>query len=322
MSLRIVKNGLADSIQDAGRFGYQHLGINPGGAMDKIAMKIANALVGNTMDEAVIELAFPPSTFVAEEPLLLALSGADFGATINGRRISPFRPFVVNKGDELRFGKRQGGAYAYLAVKGGWNVPTWLGSKSTNIKCNAGGYHGRTLRKSDVVSTIATLDGRIDSVVFPWTVNTTDFYRTDESIRVLKGAEFSWLTEKDQQLFLQRSYSIVEPSDRMGYRLKGTILKKSKNTELISTAIDGGTIQLLPDGSLIVLLADHQTTGGYPRIGHIISADIPTFVQSRFNKHIRFSLTSLEEAENAQVMHSRLLTKLSYACRFKLREWV
>jgi antagonist of KipI len=322
MGLRVVKGGLADSIQDAGRFGYQHLGVNPGGVMDAVAMQIANMLVGNKKDEAVIELNFPPSAFVGEKRLLMALSGADFSATLNGKQITPNQAFVLNEGDELAFGERKKGAYAYLAVRGGWAVTPWLGSKSTNLKCKTGGHEGRFLKKHDVLIALDALEKNVDSGVLPWSIHVVALYREGNSTRIIKGAEFSWLTKKNQQLLPKQPFAIAEQSDRMGYRLKGVKLKNDKQEELISTATHCGTIQLLPDGSLIALLADHQTTGGYPRIAQIALADIPTFVQLKFSRRIQFTIISLEEAEDANALLNNDLLKLAIACRYKLKEWL
>jgi antagonist of KipI len=322
MSFKIIKSGIADSIQDAGRFGYQHLGINPGGAMDQVAMKIANALVGNELTEAVFECCFPASTIVFGAKAIIGLSGADFTASLNGRLLTTNRALVVNDGDELKFQKIKKGSFAYLAVLGGFDIPDWLGSKSTNVKLKAGGYQGRYLKKQDEIGFKQTLSATSESKVFPWRVNVYDFYRNENTIRCITGAEWEWLNKKSKEEFQKRKFSISTKSDRMGYRLNGPILKRINTSELISSAVLFGTIQLLPDGQLIILMADHQTTGGYPRVGQIISADLPTLAQMKNSDDIFFRLCTLEEAEEALRMQIKLIRQIKSSCTLVLREYL
>jgi antagonist of KipI len=145
MSLEVIKSGIADTFQDAGRYGYQHSGVNPNGTMDLVAMKVANALVGNDLNEAVLELYFPASTFVFKKSTLIALSGADFTAELNGKPIPINQSLIIPAGSELRFKKIGKGVFCYMAVWGGFEVTSWMGSCSTNAKANAGGWKGRSL---------------------------------------------------------------------------------------------------------------------------------------------------------------------------------
>lgn len=324
MSIEIIKAGMTDSIQDGGRFGFQHLGINPNGAMDLNAMKIANALVGNELNEAVIEMSFPASTFRFTRPALVALSGADFSAKLNGQHIPLNQPVLVASGSELKFTKVVDGVWCYLAVRGGLEIHDWLGSKSTNTKAIVGGFAGRFSKKGDRLGLNMNMEVT-ETKVFPWRANVSEFYiprskSTQTIIRCIQGNEIDWLTKKSKQNFLKKEFTISRQSDRMGYRLTGMPLKQSKKQELLSTAVSFGTIQVLPNGEPIVLMADHQTTGGYPRMAHVIGADRSRLVQCKPNERLLFSFVSIQEAEDLLMIQGRSLRQLQEACKFKLRE--
>jgi antagonist of KipI len=322
MSLKIVKTGVADSIQDAGRFGYQHLGINPGGVMDQVAMQIANALVGNILTEAVIEFYFPASTIIFGASTIIGLSGADFSASINGATVATNRAIQVKQGDELKFKKNSSGSFAYLAVQGGFDIPDWLGGKSTNIKVKAGGWQGRYLKKNDEIFFKSKHGKEGETKVFSWRVNVSYFYRNENSIRLMKGVEWEWLNKKSKEELAKKKFTISNKSDRMGYRLDGPVLERTNTSELVSIAVTFGTIQLLPDGQLIILMADHQTTGGYPRVGQVIAADLPTLAQIKHGDDIFFGMCTLEEAEEALREQHMLLQQIKSACSLKLKEFL
>jgi antagonist of KipI len=331
MSIEVIKAGIADSVQDEGRFGFQHLGINPNGAMDLNAMKIANALVGNKLNQAVIEMSFPASIFRFTKTTMMALSGADFSAKLNGNNIPLNQPVRVASGSELKFTKVVYGAWCYLSIQSGFEIDGWLGSKSTNTKAKAGGYKGRFLKKGDLLSFKRETDST-KTRVFPWRANVLEYYMPwsvktknmkalpTQTIRCIQGNEFDWLTKKSKQDFLKQPVAISRQSDRMGYRLIGTPLKQTKKQELLSTGVSFGTVQLLPKGELIALMADHQTTGGYPRMAHIIAADRSRFVQCRPNERFSFSFVSVQEAEDLLLIQERSLRQLQEACKFKLQE--
>jgi antagonist of KipI len=321
--IEVVKAGMADSIQDTGRFGFQHLGINPNGAMDLAAMKVANALVGNALNEAVIELSFPAAVFYFRQPALIALSGADHTPKINGHRVPVHQPILVPAGCELKFTKALHGAWSYLVVRGGFDIPSWLNSYSTNSKAHRGGFHGRSLKKGDVIPVCKSVIDSAEFRVFPWRANVSEFYEQvaeKKIIRCIKGNEYDWLTKKSQTDFLKRPFSVSTQSDRMGYRLTGPMLKQSRKQELLSTAVTLGTIQLLPNGEVIVLLADHQTTGGYPRVAHAIAADHSLMAQCRSKDDIYFSFVDQRTAEDLYVKQEQSIRQLQLSCTFKLRE--
>lgn len=330
MSLKIIKAGILDTIQDMGRYGNQHLGINPSGAMDKYAMQVANILVGNQTGEAVIEMHFPASVFMFAQPTLIALGGADFSASINGEPVPNLHAIIVGKNDVLQFHKPINGARAYLAVAGGFTIRKWMNSYSTHLKAKAGGFNGRMLQKDDEL-----LSGQLSSflieqnefIVLPWQADTkclpdTSAGNNDQKeIFVLPGHEWERLTIESKENFSMTSFVITNQSDRMGYRLNNIPLPVMSNEEIISSAVSFGTVQLLPDGKLIILMADHQTTGGYPRIAHVISAHHSRLAQMQPGNKIHFRLTDQHEAEELFIKQQQHLLQLQNACTFRLQEY-
>jgi antagonist of KipI len=327
MNIRVIKAGVLDTIQDMGRYGWQHLGVNPGGAMDKLSAQVANILVGNDRSEAVFELHFPASSFFFEQPALIALSGADFSASVNGDEIPLLHPIIVSKYSILQFHSSLKGARAYLAVLGGLNIEKWLGSYSTNFKSGMGGYKGRALQKDDEIGfsnteKLCSLIAKKEFMVLPWKADTAWEDEETDSIFAMAGNEYNCLTETSKEIFCKQSYSISGQSDRMGYQLQSAPLEKLNNEELVSSGVNFGTIQLLPGGQLILLMADHQTTGGYPRIAHVITAHHHKLAQMKPGDIISFQLTDLSTAENLLVKQQQHLLQLQNACKFRLQEYL
>jgi len=323
MSLKIIKAGILDTIQDMGRYGYQHLGINPTGAMDKYAMQIANILVGNKPGEAAIELHFPASVFMFTQPALIALGGADFSASINGEPVPTLHCIIVQKNDLLQFHKPVNGARAYLAVRGGFVIDKWLHSYSTHLKAKTGGYKGGNLQKDDELQSqllFPLLPGQTDFIILPWQAD-TNWGDESKEIIVLPGNEWDWLTTEAKENFSIASFIITQQSDRMGYRLNNIPLHSTTNEEVVSSAVSFGTIQLLPDGGLIMLMADHQTTGGYPRVAHVISAHHSRLAQMKTGDKIHFRFTDLDTAEHLFIKQQQQLLQLQNACTFRLQDF-
>ncbi len=321
MNLRIIKAGIQDSIQDTGRYHYQHLGINPGGAMDKLAAQTANLLVGNELNDAVIEIHFPASSFFFEQPALIAISGADFTAAVNGEEIPMYHPVLLSKFSILQFLKIKKGSRAYLSVMGGFNIQPWLGSFSSNLKAGCGGFKGRALQQDDEISidllpdVRSVLAGR-EFVVLPW--NAVPLNKdADDEILILPGSEWDVPDKKAQADFLQEPFYVSPRSDRMGYLLDGTRLSSGVGN-LVSSAVDFGTIQLLPNGQLIILMADHQTAGGYPKIAHVITAHHTKLAQLKPGDPLHFRFTSVENAEQLLIKQQQHLLQQQNACKFKL----
>ena len=329
MSLSIIKPGLLDTLQDLGRNGYGNWGINPGGVMDRYAAKVANLLVGNCENEAILEVHFPGPQILFEQNTLIAITGGNFSVTVNDEEIPRWQPVVVRRNTVLQFSSLVEGARCYLSVHGGFCAEKWLNSYSTNLKAGVGGWHGQPLRKGDELpfkeNTIYFADLLKEGCNFealPWRVNTEKIYRWPHEIGFIPGHEWERLTAASQESFIQNNFLIHPSSDRMGYQLKGSPLTMERPVELVSSAVSFGTVQLLPDGQLIVLMADHQTTGGYPRIAHVISAHLPKLAQLRPCDTIQFKPVDTTAAENMLTAQQKELHILQRACMDHLNEVV
>jgi antagonist of KipI len=319
MSLSIIKAGICDTFQDEGRKGFQHLGINPAGVMDKNAMRIANLLAGNEAGTAVLEMHFPAAVLHFDKPCLIALAGADFGPSVNGKDIPVMHPVWISAGTELRFRKQRKGGWCYLAVHGGFILQHWLRSAATHLKAGKGGWNGRRLLQGDTISFATQLEerGYPSPGVMPWSAMGVPDNVPENAIAMVTGKEWTKLKEESRLLLLQAAFIITPSSDRMGYSLKGPALFTNATAQLLSSAAGFGTVQLLPDGQLIVLMADHQTTGGYPCVGHVISAHWPKLAQHRPGDSINFYVVTHAAAEQLWLEQYRHLKIMEYACRFK-----
>jgi antagonist of KipI len=325
MSLGIIKAGVLDTIQDQGRYGFQHLGMNPGGAMDRFAAQAVNMLVGNSVGEPIIEIHFPSSTFLFEQETMFAIGGADFSPTINGEGIPLWQPVIVSKNSVLQFQKWKQGARCYLAVREKLVISKWLGSYSTHIKAAMGGYNGRSLQKNDSIhfkekNKYEFIPGNDDVFVLPWKADVLWHGSDIDRIGVIAGNEWEHLTRISKNRFLKEPFPIGTLADRMGYRIHGA-LKTKVDRELVSSAVSFGTIQLLPGGEMIILMADHQTTGGYPRIAHVASAYLPLLAQKQPGDKLFFRLISQADAEDLLLLQQQHLLQLQNACTFRLEEF-
>ncbi|MGD9628349.1 MAG: biotin-dependent carboxyltransferase family protein [Pyrinomonadaceae bacterium] len=292
MSLVIERPGILSTIQDGGRMGFFSLGINPNGAMDRTAMRLANTLVGNDAGEAVIEMHFPAPKIVFEQPCSFSIAGADFGACLNDQPMANWSSNPARTGDVLCFHEPRYGTRAYLALAGGLEIPYWLGSKSTNLAVSAGGFEGRKLTAGD------RIDLARPRVLSGLTIGPSLIpkYSRFPTVRVIPGGEFELLSAVSERTFLNEGFRVTSNSDRMGSRLDGEPLFLLHDKPMVSAPVTFGTIQLLPDGQLVILLADHQTSGGYPRIGTVISADLPLLAQLGPGDGVGFHLCSVEES--------------------------
>jgi len=324
MSLTIIKAGLLDTIQDEGRFGFQASGINPGGAMDVFSARLANCLLGKPMNAAVLEMHFPAPVILFNEVALICITGADFTASINDKEIQMNRPLLVNKEIILRFKRAVSGARCYLSVFNNFTITAWLNSYSTNSKAASGGLHGGPLKSGDVIPFEKT--GALNVYVKEEPFKMLSWFARPEEpamvskIEVIKGSEWDWLDDTNQQNFLQSSFTITKVADRMGYRLSGNPLHLKEQKLLVSSSVTFGTFQLLPSGQLIVLMADHQTTGGYPRIAHVISAHLPLLAQSKWGDSFSFAFTDVERAEQKLLAQNNYLQLVQYAAGFKIEK--
>lgn len=324
MSLHVIRQGVLDSIQDMGRWGSQHLGINPNGAMDRFSAQLANALLGKELRAPVVEMHFPAPQVRFEKSTIICLTGGHFSPTINGAEIPMDHPVAVNKNTLLKFEKLQSGARCYLATRQALNIPEWINSYSTNMKAGCGGWRGRAMGRNDVIpfepdKDITPILNQKDFVVLPWKAQETVDTRTE--LEFLMGSEWNWMNSEAQELFQTSWFQITIDADRMGYKLAGPVLEAHTNKQLVSSAVSFGAVQLLPNGQLIVLMADHQTTGGYPRVAHIISAHLPILAQKNANDVIQFRLTDLATAEAKLVAQQKYLHQLQMASKFRMEEY-
>jgi len=322
MSLSIIKPGLLDTVQDLGRAGYGQWGINPGGAMDRYAAQVANMLVGNCSNEAVLEIHFPGPQILFEQNALISITGADFSPMLNDEPVSLWRPIVMRKNTLLHFPKHKWGARCYLSIHGGLCMDKWLNSYSTNLKAGSGGWQGQPLKKGDELSqkegTIyfpAFLREQKNIRSLPWSADSKKMYRHLHEIFVMEGNEWEALTQSSRNNFLENNFIIHPSSDRMGYHLNGTPILLSEQIELVSSAVSFGTLQLLPSGQLIVLMADHQTTGGYPRIGHVITAHLSKLAQLRPSDVIQFKMVTAQKAEELLLQQHQDMNILKRSCQ-------
>ena len=325
MSLKIIKAGVLDTVQDLGRYRFQYLGINPGGAMDRFAAQVVNMLTGNEISEPVIELHFPSSIFLFEQETMIAVGGADFSATINGEDIPLWQPVIIAKNSILQFEKWKKGARCYLAIKEKLKIEKWLDSYSTNIKASSGGFNGRALQKNDEISFREKNDYKCflrdkDFVTLPWKADILWKETPIDRIAIVPANEWELLTKESRKKIFKDFFVIGSLADRMGYRLQGTLNAK-QNCELVSSIVSFGTIQLLPNGELIILMADHQTAGGYPRIAYVASAHLPLLAQKKPGDKIQFRFIDQDNAEELWFLQQQHLLQLQNACKFRLEEF-
>lgn len=305
MSILIKKSGILSTIQDKGRIGFRRFGINPNGVMDRTAASLINILLENDENAAVIEMHFPTSEIVFENDAVFALGGAEFEAQLDGGPIANWQVHQASKGSTLSVLHRSYGSRSYLAIAGGFQVKMWLGSSSTNLSAKIGGTDGRKLEPGDRIEFNSNRRRSYPpQMISPSLIPK---YSRFPTVRVVRGGEFEMLGPKSKELFEILNFQISNSSNRMGYRLIGEPLSLVKPVELLSSAANFGTIQLLPDGQLIILMADHQTTGGYPRIANVIGYDLPLLAQVGPNDKIAFHLIDIVEAERITAAFQREL---------------
>lgn len=326
MSIEVLHAGFFTTIQDNGRFGLQKYGIVVGGAMDSLALRLGNILVGNSEEEAVIEVTLFGTKLRFKQDLIIAITGANLQATINGHHISMWRPFYVKKGDILKFNTVLSGYRAYIAVAGGFNISPIMGSKSTYTEAKIGGYKGRALKKGDNLpcNGLPPRESKwLHSLktkpkASSWFINAAYFYASslENKIRFILGSEYEHFDKISQERLVTNPYKITPHSNRMGYRLAGPELLLKDNFDLLSEGVTFGTIQVPSNGQPIILMADRQTTGGYPKIGQVISVDLPRLAQLKPGDGICFSPITIKEAEELLIKREEALRRLKTIIHF------
>lgn len=305
--------------------GHRHLGINPGGVMDAFSASVVNVLLGKPGNAPVIESHFPAASFLLEQNVMLAIGGADFSPTLNSEPIPLWHPVIATAGSVLEFKKMVQGARAYIGFREDFDMPVWLNSYSTHLKAGQGGFEGRPLQKNDRIQFSNQFD--YTSLIsraahaLPWFADT--FWEADTStdlIYTLPGPEYKMLNDAAREQFENDLFTISNQADRMGYLLKEALPYQSTK-EILSSATAFGTVQLLPDGKLIILMADHQVSGGYPRVAQVITAHLSKLAQQKPADVLRFKMVDQQLAEALLVQQQQHIRSLQYACEFKLEQW-
>jgi antagonist of KipI len=298
MSLEIIDIAGLATIQDIGRKGWRQFGVPASGPMDVFAFRAANALVGNPGECAVIEMGLGDVTFQARQDCSIAVTGAGYQLSIYIWEFPLWGSFFVRAGWKIRLSKTDDGMWAYLAVQGGIQTDPVLGSRSTYLRGAFGGLEGRPLQVGDVIKTDLPSPPSYSLAARILPDEALPKYNEHPIIDVIRGPQMDDFTDETIEIFLSSEYSISLTSDRMGYRLEGPPLTHRSNTELISEGMTFGAIQVPANGQLIVMMADCPTTGGYPKIGAVASADWPLLAQCVPNKsRIRFRETTVKKAQ-------------------------
>jgi antagonist of KipI len=320
VTFRVLQSGLFTTVQDLGREGHQRDGIPVSGAMDRWALRVANLLVGNDEGAAALEITLVGPSLTFDAPALIALTGADLGAVVGDVPVSLWHPLWVPAGASLGFRGGAPGCRTYLAVAGGIDVPSVLGSRSTYVRAGIGGHMGRALRRGDalgwgapptlaehIMAGVHHTDRRAAPARWGAAPSLRPRYSDTPVVRLLPGTHADLLTDASAEALHGSPFRIAPQSDRMGFRLEGTPLELREPVELLSEGVTFGTVQLPPGGQPIVLMADRQTTGGYPRIGEVASVDLPLIAQLRPGDRVHFRRCSLEEAQVEYLAHEREL---------------
>lgn len=309
--IRVVEAGPLCTVQDAGRPGWQHLGIAVGGAADPLSHALANLLVGNPPGAAALEFTLRGPTLVFAEPCRVALCGAPFPVDLEGRAWPRWSPNIVTAGGRLRIGETPRGLRGYLAVAGAIQVADVLGSRSTDLRGGFGGFNGRPLRAGDELQVLAgaEIPDRGPGWRLPWN-DPLPQGPAERPLRLIPGPHWELLAADTQERLLAGTFTVDARSDRMGLRLSGPPIQLAEPLEALSAGVATGTLQLPPEGGPILLLADRQTTGGYPRLGELASVDLPWAAQLRPGDPLRFCLCTVAEAQAAWLAQQRRLTFL------------
>lgn len=292
-NIKVTRPGACTTVQDLGRIGYQKFGIPVAGVMDEFAASVANFLVGNERNEAVLEITYLGPTLAFQEEMLIGIAGADVSPKLNGTPVPVWESFTVKKDDVLSFGSVKSGVRAYIAFAGFIDVPLVNGSKSTLMKSKIGGFQGRMLQAGDELSVCVrhgAVPQRLPARFIP-------AYPHSNEIAVCLGPQDDYFTEQGIADFFRQPYTITANADRMGIRLEGIAVVHKAKADIISDAAVIGSIQVPADGKPIILMADRQTTGGYAKIGTVIKEDIVKLAQMASKDTIQFRRISMEDAQ-------------------------
>ena len=325
MNLYVTRAGFLTSVQDLGRTGLRKFGVSTSGALDSFALRVANLLVGNDEGAAGLEITLGGLQLRFDHDRIVAWCGGEFDVHAGSTLLPAGHTAFLRAGEELKFGSPKIGCRAWLAISGGVNAPMVLGSRSTDLRADFGGFEGRALRDGDQVSlgpgpgssafAEATADRRTPATgISSWTAphDWVSPAKRDPILRFVRGVDWERFTASTLQRLTSEAFTLSPDSDRMGVRFEDPELKRADGGDLISEAVAPGTIQVPPSGKPILLLGDCQTIGGYPKIAHVITVDLGIAAQLRAGDHVRFSEVSLPDA------HRRLLGRERELERFRI----
>lgn len=311
MSIAVLRAGTLTTLQDLGRRGWAALGVGASGPMDDVAFRLANALVGNPGNAVALELTWSGPRLRFEHDALVALTGADCDARVGERALPGWRTVRVDAGSEVDCGRMRHGARAYLAIAGGIVASEVLGSAAADLNAGIGALGGRALRTGDVLETAAA-PTQAALRTRAWSLDPQPWFdlHADTPIRLLRGSHADLLCASSQADLFGTPFRIHADSNRVGLRLEGATLALEAPCETISEPVARGTVQLPPAGRPIVLMAEHPTTGGYPRIGQVAAIDQPRLAQRRPSDEVRFRAIDLDEAQSRYLARERALARL------------
>ncbi len=308
MGIRILKGGMLTTVQDLGRTGYQSQGFSVAGVMDVRSFKIANLLLDNPENEAVLEFTLIGPTLEFTSATIIAITGGDFTPTINGEPAPMYTAIYMNKGDVLKFGSARTGSRGYIAFSSYLDIPVVMGSRCTNMKSRIGGFKGRKLQAGDYIGF------RIKRRYLPFFLSRKlepdNFDQDQTKVRVVMGPQDSRFSKQGIDTFLSSEYTVTSDFDRMGCRLEGAFIAPKESSDIISDGIAFGSVQVPSHGKPIILLADRQTTGGYAKIATVASVDIPKVVQRKTDHRIHFEAITVQEAQNLYMEEQKELDRM------------
>ena len=306
MFIKVLKSGVQTTVQDLGRYGYSHFGISPSGPADSLSFRIGNMIVGNTEDLAGLEMTLLGGDFEFDSDTEVAITGSQFNISLNGKEAPHNNPFHVKKNQILSIGMTKEGARCYLSVKGGIKIKNYLNSKTTHIMSGMGGLMGRSLKKGDLLKI-----NESDKINTPNISNKIHDINTS-IIRINRGLQSSYFSENTWKTFTSQTFTVSDVFSRMGIRLRGNSIHSSKGNEILTEGIPVGAIQVPGGGEPIISFVEHQTTGGYPKIANVISADLCKVGQLKPGDKFQFKLISFEEAESLRLDQENKLNTLIY----------
>jgi len=297
-AFEVLEPGILTTVQDLGRYGFSQFGVPASGALDVFSSRVGNLLVGNGEGEAVLEITLMGLKMKALKEVVISITGGDLRPALNGEPLAMWKTHLLVEGDVLHFKIARAGCRAYLAVRGGFGVPRIMGSSSTYLSGNFGGFEGRKLRRGDILDTLG-FSSPLDTLGLQFPIDWISFPEKEISLRIIPGPQKGHFTEEGFQTFCSSSYRVTPQCDRMGIRLEGPRIERRPDAEesIISEGLISGAIQVPGDGNPIIILTE-LVTGGYTKIATIISTDLSKTAQLKPGDRVRFMPISIEEAHD------------------------